>query len=173
MMDNNLPDQNLSFLEPLIRLEKLLLGNWNTERVKKRLYNRFSGSLEPLKKMSWLARLDIRNTDISEGLEHLPASVVYFSCETNLRSGAKVKNFFEALSKQGRVELIDDGELLNSGFIKNFPALLKSYKKTKETKETGKKPKVDTDSSDKDKDLEIKRLREQIQQMQKEKNTTN
>jgi len=27
IMDNNFPNQNLSFLEPLIRLEKLLLGN--------------------------------------------------------------------------------------------------------------------------------------------------
>jgi len=115
--------------------------------------------------MSQLERLDIRNTDISEGLEHLSASVIYFSCKTNLRSGAKVENFFKLLSKQGKVELIDDGKLINSGFIKNFPFLLESYKKSNQT---DKKPPIGNDGKDKDKDLEIERLKGEIEKMKKE-----
>lgn len=135
VMDNNFSRQNLSFLKDLVNLEELRLGNWNAEKIKKNEYNRLWDSLENLKDMNKLVRLDIRNTDISSGLEYLPDSVVYFSCATDLRSDAKIREIFDMLDKQGKVELMDDGELINSGFIKDFSAKLRAYKEKSEKKE--------------------------------------
>ena len=51
--DNNFPLQDLSFLTPYKNLEILDLGNnSNEKKVKKGIYNRFCGSLEPLKEMN-------------------------------------------------------------------------------------------------------------------------
>ncbi|CAG8769956.1 21505_t:CDS:2, partial [Racocetra persica] len=44
------------------------------------LYNKFHGSLEPLKKLIKLKDLHISNTDIDSGLEYLPDSVEEFHC---------------------------------------------------------------------------------------------
>src|SRR5436305_13200327 len=54
MNDNNFPLQDLSFLTPYKNLQMLDLGNSNEKKVKKRIYNRFCGSLEPLKEMNSL-----------------------------------------------------------------------------------------------------------------------
>jgi hypothetical protein len=50
------------------------------ERIKKNTYNRFHGSLEPLKSLSKLKDLDISCTDIDFGLEFLPDSIEEFHC---------------------------------------------------------------------------------------------
>src|SRR5947209_3365136 len=54
MNDNNFPSQDLSFLTPYKSLQILDLGNnfSSEKRVKKGIYNRFCGSLEPLKEMN-------------------------------------------------------------------------------------------------------------------------
>src|SRR5438132_855472 len=46
--------------------------------------NRFGGSLEPLKNLTKLKTLNISNTHIKEGLEHLPNSVEDFYCLTDI-----------------------------------------------------------------------------------------
>src|SRR4051794_39565823 len=50
--DNNFSSQDLSFLTPYKNLEILDLGNNSNSNEKKEIYNRFYGSLEPLKEMN-------------------------------------------------------------------------------------------------------------------------
>ena len=60
-------------------------------------YNRFTGSLEPLKILTKLKSLYIEETDIDGGLEYLPDTIetILCSCE---REGAKVKSIDDELS---------------------------------------------------------------------------
>nr|CAG8653365.1 2898_t:CDS:2 [Entrophospora candida] len=102
IMNNNFVKQDLSFLSHLINLKKLYLGNTNIdyllkERVEQGVYNNFIGSLEPLKNLNKLEKLDIKNTDIDSGLEYLPDNVKEFSCSADGREGAKVGKIYEEL----------------------------------------------------------------------------
>ena len=63
--DNNFSQQGLNFLSHLINLERLELRNYEPERISKGIYNRFAGSLEPLKNLTKLESLRIDNTDIT------------------------------------------------------------------------------------------------------------
>jgi len=70
---NNLSD--LSIFRHLVNLEELDLYH-NVS---------FTGSLEPLKKLTKLKHLDIYKTGLDSGLEYLPDSLEYFNCkETKL-----------------------------------------------------------------------------------------
>jgi Leucine-rich repeat (LRR) protein len=98
LSDNNFSfTQDLSFLTSATNLEELHLGNCDEDKVSQGIYNRFSGSLEPLKNLTNLQKLDISNTDINSGWEYLPTSVktIYFSSET--RPNSKVKEISERL----------------------------------------------------------------------------
>ncbi|CAH1764675.1 6868_t:CDS:2, partial [Entrophospora sp. SA101] len=86
--DNNFSPQNLSFLSHLVNLQDLYLGNLYSYGNK---YNRFNGSLEPLKNMSRLNLLDISNTDIDSGLEYLPDRVNDFRCLANIKKDARLR----------------------------------------------------------------------------------
>jgi len=105
--------------------------------------------------MNKLERLDIRNTDISSGLEHLSDSVIYFCCQMDLRGSAGVREIFNLLDKQKKIEIIDDGGLINDGFIKDFPARLRAFKKGK-------------GNSTNTHEAQIKQLKEQMEQLKKE-----
>lgn len=70
--DNDFFEQDLSFLSHLVNLTCVRLGNFQEVRISQNIYNRFKGSLKALEKLNKLEELDIRNTDISSGLEHLP-----------------------------------------------------------------------------------------------------
>lgn len=69
--DNNFTEKDLSFLNHLVSLKKLELGNKQSQSV----YNHFHGSLETLKNMNRLEKLDISNTDLNSGVEYLPNSL--------------------------------------------------------------------------------------------------
>lgn len=100
--DNNFPSQGLSFLAPYKNLEMLDLGNnSNEERVKKGIYNRFCGSLEPLKEMNNLWSLGIKGTDIDSGLEYLPENLQRFNCLTGVGVEAKVKKIYAICGASG------------------------------------------------------------------------
>jgi cell fate (sporulation/competence/biofilm development) regulator YlbF (YheA/YmcA/DUF963 family) len=147
VMDNSLAE-NLSLSNPLIKLKELRLGN-----------NLFNGSLEPLKNISSLKLLDIRNTDISSGLEHLPDSVNLFNCLADVRKDAQVKKIYDLFAnEQGKVELLT-GQ--NKGFIKDFSAKLRAYKQkiTKITEGT--------------KDKEIQKLKGEIDNLKDQLKTAN
>jgi Leucine-rich repeat (LRR) protein len=76
--NNNFPEKDLTFLSRLVNLKGLKLGNceYGTEyRISQNIYNRFIGSLEPLKELTKLEYLSIDNIDINSGAEYLPKSL--------------------------------------------------------------------------------------------------
>jgi len=95
--NNNLSKQDLSVFSKFVNLKVLGVGNDNDERVKKNIYNRFTGSLEPLQNLVNLKKLFISNTDVNSGLEYLPSSLdkdeIY--CSTEERPESKVKEINE------------------------------------------------------------------------------
>jgi len=69
-----------------------------------------------------LKLLDIRNTDIDNGLEYLPDSLKEFYCSADQRKGAKCKTISNLFSnEQGIIEM-------EYGSIKNFPQKLQACK---------------------------------------------
>src|SRR6185503_8567773 len=52
--NNNFAEQDLSFLNNSTDLERLFLANFEQSRITQNIYNRFSGSLKPLKDMNKL-----------------------------------------------------------------------------------------------------------------------
>ncbi|CAJ0842074.1 10736_t:CDS:2 [Entrophospora sp. SA101] len=77
LSNNNIEKTTLEFLRPFVNLftPALTLGNNKSERYEKGIYNRFYGSLEPLRNMTKLRGLNIEGTDIEEGLEYLPITI--------------------------------------------------------------------------------------------------
>ncbi|CAG8841278.1 13154_t:CDS:2, partial [Gigaspora margarita] len=75
--NNNLPKQDFSVFNRFSNLERLEIGNsdLNKEKINHNIYNRFTGSLEPLKNLTELRQLDISNTDIDSGVEYLPETL--------------------------------------------------------------------------------------------------
>jgi len=91
LKNNNISERDLSCFSRFVNLTTLLIGNSDKSKIQKGIFNRFTGSLEFLKDLTELKRLDIRNTDIDSGLEYLPNSVKEFHCSTDERKGSKVK----------------------------------------------------------------------------------
>jgi Leucine-rich repeat (LRR) protein len=112
--DNNFPKQGLVMFSKLVNLEKLYLGNYSVylrddkriqEKINQGFYNQFTGSLEPLKNLTKLEYLDIRNTDLDHGLEYLPGSVKNFCCSAKEMPQAKCQVLTNLLvNEQGIVE---------------------------------------------------------------------
>src|SRR5207302_1610067 len=78
--DNTFSQHDLSDLTDFVNLKSIKIGssNGNQEKIDEGLYNHFSGSLKHLKDMTKLEILNINATDINEGLEHLPKSLLEF-----------------------------------------------------------------------------------------------
>ncbi|CAG8483154.1 11579_t:CDS:1 [Funneliformis mosseae] len=96
LLDNNFTDQDLRCFSRFVNLKDLHIGNTGTETDREEnIYNRFHGSLEPLKTLINLESLSINNTDINSGLEYLPSSVEILRCSAKER---KVKKICEDLS---------------------------------------------------------------------------
>lgn len=91
-----------SDLKPFSRftsLEELDLGlNGFSKEFTEKRGNKFYGSLEPLKSLSKLKNLDIGNTDIDSGLEHLSDNVRRLSCSVKERPDSKVVEIRNQLS---------------------------------------------------------------------------
>ncbi|CAG8574511.1 7512_t:CDS:1 [Funneliformis caledonium] len=94
LLDNNFPEQDLTFFSGFVNLKELHIGNIDDREGD--VYNRFHGSLEPLKGLTKLESLNINNTDIDSGLEYLPNSVKILQCLAE-RPNAKVKNLYMQL----------------------------------------------------------------------------
>ena len=71
---------------------------YQKERYKNDIYNRFSGSLEPLKNLVKLKILEISNTDIDGGLEHLPSGIEKIVCFTEERPECKSNKIAEEMA---------------------------------------------------------------------------
>jgi len=95
--NNNLSLRDLSCFSRFIKLENLFLGTDDEEKLEQNIYNRFFGSLEYLKNLNVLVRLDISGTDINHGLEYLPSfNLQEFYCSSE-RKGAKVEKIKKIL----------------------------------------------------------------------------
>jgi len=105
LSNNNFPHQNLEFLRPFTNLKHLGLGTRNLENkelIKEGIYNKFYGSLEPLKNMNKLKTLDIDNTDIDSGLEHLVVDNLFdFTYSAELRPESKVAGIYSICGASG------------------------------------------------------------------------
>jgi len=100
--NNNLHEQDLSVFSEFTNLEALWIGNDNQEHLVNNLYNKFVGSLEPLKKLSKLKKLHIANTDLNSGYECLPASIKKIYCSFAERPASKVQEVAEQLKWIGK-----------------------------------------------------------------------
>ncbi|CAG8486286.1 4900_t:CDS:10, partial [Racocetra fulgida] len=89
--------ENLIVELDLSKNEKLkILGDHycDEERISQGIFNRFTGSLGPLKNLGKLENLDIINTDIDGGLEYLPVSLKWVGCRGK-RPGAKANELYD------------------------------------------------------------------------------
>ena len=95
LRNNDFLKRDLSCFAQFVNLTELLIGTNERRaatRTTHRFYNRFYGSLEPLKLLVNLERLDISGTDVDSGLEYLPKeSLKEINCSTNGRIDAKVE----------------------------------------------------------------------------------
>ncbi|CAB4485400.1 unnamed protein product [Rhizophagus irregularis] len=96
LLDNSF-SQNLNCFSRLVNLKELFIGNTDEDRIKQGIYNRFYGSLKPLKLIIKLENLCINDTDIDSGLEYLPDSIKSFQCSVDKRPEAKVVKIYEQL----------------------------------------------------------------------------
>ena len=132
--NNNFIKKDLSFLSHLVNLRVLFVENsdktngWSSndlywpvnymdghgKQIKQGIYNRFFGSLEPLKNLTKLEKLYISNTDIDSGLEYLPESVKIFYCSAAWKKDAKCKAIYNLFANdQGIVEIERDERITN------------------------------------------------------------
>jgi hypothetical protein len=75
MSENNIQTTNLEVFRRFVNLYKLLINNNDEERIDQGIYNRFYGSLEPLKDLTKLETLDISKTDNDNDRKYLPNSL--------------------------------------------------------------------------------------------------
>jgi hypothetical protein len=83
LSNNNLSERDLTCFSKLVNLERLSLDTSEARR-KEGKYNRFYGSLEPLRNLTKLVRITIDNTNIDTGLEYLPEVTggIFTNCDS-------------------------------------------------------------------------------------------
>jgi Leucine-rich repeat (LRR) protein len=99
--NNDLKEKNLTEFSRFINLQNLRIGNKDREKIKQGICNRFIGSLEPLRNLTKLEILTIENTDIENGLEYLPESLVSFFCNNLERPESQSRKLDEELFLYG------------------------------------------------------------------------
>ncbi|KLL04571.1 MAG: hypothetical protein MRERV_17c006 [Mycoplasmataceae bacterium RV_VA103A] len=97
--NNNINPSDLSIFSQFSNLERLEIGNENKNRINQGIYNRFHGSLEPLKDLK-LRFLGISNTDIDSGWEYLPDSLEEIAYDIELRPNCKLALVKAELEKE-------------------------------------------------------------------------
>lgn len=81
---NNFFPSDLSVFSRFINLKGLWIGDYYDEKkIQQDIYNKFYGSLEPLRNLNNLEHLNINNTDVDSGLEYLPISCKKLVCNSN------------------------------------------------------------------------------------------
>ena len=98
MSDNNIYEKTLSDLKHLVNLKNLWLGSDDEIKIRQGIYNRFYGSLEPLKNLNKLRFLHISNTDIDDGTDYLSESIEEIRYSTRERPESKVEKVAEKLN---------------------------------------------------------------------------
>ena len=112
LSNNNFPARDLSEFRNFTNLVILSLGTNDRDRINWGIYNRWTGSLEPLKNLHELVALDINGTDINGGIEHLPTKELScFVFGNSGRDNAGVNNIQSYLKE--KLELGIEGDVLN------------------------------------------------------------
>jgi Leucine-rich repeat (LRR) protein len=118
--DNNLLEQDLSVFSRFVNLEELIIGNFEVDKISSAIYNRFYGSLEPLRDLIRLKSIFIKNTDIDSGLEYLPSTVETVYCGADVEFNFGAKSIEEILKGYGVGEEEAKKRENNSGWLKNL-----------------------------------------------------
>jgi len=117
LRNNNFSRRDLSELTPFVNLESIDVGrDDNQSEIKRGRYNRFYGSLEPLKNMTKLKFLSIEATDIDSGLEYLPESLEEFYC-VSYGTSTKVRKIEESLKNVPLQEVFAPSETVVEDII--------------------------------------------------------
>ncbi|CAI2184648.1 4132_t:CDS:10 [Funneliformis geosporum] len=90
--NNNFFEQDLTFLKNFSNLEEVNIGNYNKKKIKSNIYNRFCGSLEPLRSLTKLKSLSISNTEIDRATE---SAKVIFSLLPQIEEKIKISPIFQ------------------------------------------------------------------------------
>jgi Leucine-rich repeat (LRR) protein len=91
--NNNLSASDLSCFSNYSVLKSLYLGTNDVAQINRGIYNRWNGSLTPLRHLQYLEELDINSTDISLGLNDIPLNnLQFFLFGSYDRQGAGVNN---------------------------------------------------------------------------------
>ena len=133
LKNNNLVEQDLSAFQSLTNLKYLWIGNDNQEKIKKGIYNHFTGSLEPLKNLTKLRYLNIDNTDLNSGTEYLPDNLGGVDNHAWKRISYSVGARPESKIQEIKWEL----DLFTNGAQKNWEALGFTLADIKSWTETG------------------------------------
>src|SRR5262249_24960292 len=96
--NNNFLLHDLNLFSKYVNLIDLRLGTDDRQRIYQNIYNRFSGSLELLKKLTKLKVLGVSNTDIDSGLEYLPESLRVIYCYNLFRKEAGCRKMSNELN---------------------------------------------------------------------------
>jgi len=94
-----LNEQDLKCFSEFVNLRRLYLGTTEPSNIQKGIYNRFTGSLEPLKDLVKLKELAISNTDINGGLDFLPDSLEKIYCDNSQGNKVGCEKIREELEK--------------------------------------------------------------------------
>ncbi|RIA80678.1 hypothetical protein C1645_838288 [Glomus cerebriforme] len=76
--EKNFPDKKEQFISAYKKYTKKNLK----ERLESKTYNKFFGSLEPIKNLTKLEKFCIAGTDVEEGIEYIPALIASKSGKT-------------------------------------------------------------------------------------------
>ncbi|RHZ36028.1 hypothetical protein [endosymbiont GvMRE of Glomus versiforme] len=112
--DNNFSKQDLPLFSYSVNLKTLYIDN-----------NSFSGSLKPLRNMSSLNYLNIKNTDIDSGLEYLPENLTSLYCNDWCAEQLKNYDNYQAWRKDNlywinKIYSLEEQLIGNQTIINNF-----------------------------------------------------
>lgn len=116
VINNNLRPQDLTVFANYPDLKNLILGTNDTNRIQQGLYNRWQGSLFPLRNLTILEELDINSTNIFQGLQFLSLNNLHsFTCGDKGRNDALVNNikWMLGFSEEIAIEEIDPITMTN------------------------------------------------------------
>jgi len=132
---NNFKRSDLTVFSKFINLEELYLDNYDSERISSNTYNRFYGSLEPLKNLTNLRLLNISGTDVNSGLEFLPTNLRKIGCNT-FKLGdkdsecSKIKQELKSTAEsEGTDEVLKKAEEGDTKWSKDWPRVASWQKK--------------------------------------------
>src|SRR6266487_2312967 len=101
---NNFSEHTLEPFSKFTNLQQLFLDNCDKSKFRKGIYNRFTGSLKPLQKLTRLEILSIGKTDIDSGLEYVPESLRKIGLDSAIKVDTDCSKLSQELEEAAKVE---------------------------------------------------------------------